>query len=84
MSLGHRKRILLAVQGGSGRPPSPASQAHDPPQPIFSEGERRQVTVLFCDLVGSTALSNRLDPEEYRAVLSGYHETCIAAVQRFD
>ena len=51
---------------------------------LASEGERRQVTVLFCDLVGSTGLSNRLDPEEYRSVLARYHEACIVSVQRFE
>jgi class 3 adenylate cyclase len=42
------------------------------------------VTVLFCDLVGSTTLSSKLDPEIYRAVLARYHEHCVTAVQRFD
>ena len=51
---------------------------------LTAEGERRQVTVLYCDLVGSTSLSNTLDPEVYRALLSRYHECTIAAIQRFD
>jgi hypothetical protein len=42
-----------------------------------AEGERRQVTVLFSDMAGSTALSNRLDPEEYRRIISRYHEPAI-------
>lgn len=65
--------------------------AHSPPEKsshqleaTTAEGERRQVTVLFSDMVGSTALSNRLDPEEYRRIMSRYHETAIAAIQRFD
>src|SRR5215831_9239116 len=44
-----------------------------------ADAERRQLTVLFCDLVGSTALSARLDPEELRAVIGAYHR-CVAAV----
>ena len=43
------------------------------------EAERRQLTVLFCDLVGSTALSTRLDPEDYRAIIAAYNK-CIAQV----
>jgi predicted ATPase/class 3 adenylate cyclase len=47
-------------------------------------GERRQLTVMFCDLVESTALAGRLDPEEFREVLSEYHASCAAVVARFD
>nr|UXE44076.1 hypothetical protein Hi04_10k_c1000_00030 [uncultured bacterium] len=47
------------------------------------EGERRQLTVLFCDLVGSTALSQQLDAEEWREVVEAYHRTAAAAVRRF-
>ena len=47
-------------------------------------GERRHVTVLFCDLAGSTTLAERLDPEDYRAIIRSYQETCAAAVERFD
>jgi class 3 adenylate cyclase len=49
-----------------------------------STGERRQLTVLFCDLVGSTALSEQLDPEEYREVVQGYQETCAEVIRRYD
>src|SRR5262249_22241781 len=48
-----------------------------------TDGERRQLTVMFCDLVGSTALSTQLDPEELRAVIRAYRETCAAAIARF-
>jgi class 3 adenylate cyclase len=44
-----------------------------------SSAERRQLTVMFCDLVGSTALSARLDPEDLRDVIGAYH-TCVAEV----
>ncbi|MGH8630609.1 MAG: adenylate/guanylate cyclase domain-containing protein, partial [Burkholderiales bacterium] len=88
ISLGHRKRILLALQSCSSpqsSAPSPANERRERAvESLTAEGERRQVTVLFCDLVGSTALSSRLDPEEYRSILARYHETCVASVQRFD
>ena len=48
------------------------------------QAERRQLTVMFCDLQGSTALSQKLDPEELRDVIRGYQEVCGAAVARFD
>jgi class 3 adenylate cyclase len=76
LSLGHRKKLLnaaaalTAAPGGSATLPTPA------PEP---QAERRQLTVLFCDLVGSTALSARLDPEDLRAVIGAYHR-CVAAV----
>src|ERR1051325_7666956 len=46
--------------------------------------ERRQLTVMFCDLVGSTALSEQLDPEELREVVRAYQATCTAVIQRYD
>jgi class 3 adenylate cyclase len=48
-----------------------------------SDGERRQLTVMFCDLVGSTALSEQLDPEELREVVRAYHETCAGVITRY-
>src|SRR5215475_7254002 len=48
------------------------------------EAERRHLTVLFCDLVGSTALTGRLDPEDYREVVRAYHQICADVLQRFD
>src|SRR4029450_9173955 len=47
------------------------------------DAERRQVTVMFCDLVDSTILSGRLDPEDYREVVRAYQETSAAVIQRF-
>src|SRR5262245_5136771 len=47
------------------------------------EAERRQLTVMFCDLVGSTALSAQLDPEDYHAVVQHYHQSCEAVIQRY-
>jgi hypothetical protein len=53
------------------------------PEPASPTGERRQLTVLFCDLVGSTPLSQQLDAEEGRDVVTRYHATARAAVERF-
>ena len=49
-----------------------------------SRGERRQLTVLFCDLVDSTALASQLDPEDWREVVRAYQSTCAEVIQRFD
>ena len=76
VSLGHRKLILQAAQRMGASQPNVET--------LTADGERRQVTVLYCDLVGSTSLSNTLDPEVYRALLSRYHEIAIAAIQRFE
>ncbi|MGH8064174.1 MAG: AAA family ATPase [Candidatus Entotheonellia bacterium] len=54
------------------------------PQPSAPEAERRQLTVLFCDLVDSTVLAARLDPEEWREVVRAYQTTCAEVIQRFD
>ncbi|MGZ5202520.1 MAG: adenylate/guanylate cyclase domain-containing protein, partial [Telluria sp.] len=75
--LGHRRKMLRAIaelKGDVLRTP----EAGTKPAPRDG-GERRQLTVMFCDLVGSSALSARLDPEDLRAVIGAYHR-CIAAV----
>jgi TOMM system kinase/cyclase fusion protein len=55
-----------------------------PTQPRFPDAERRQLTVLFCDLVDLTTLARQLDPEDYREVVRAYQATCAAAIQYFD
>src|SRR5262249_8801831 len=55
-------------------------QTSDPSQ---DAAERRQLTVMFCDLVGSTFLSTQLDPEELREVIQTYRETCASVLRRF-
>jgi class 3 adenylate cyclase len=60
-------------------PQSSASLAEPPPP----EAERRQLTVMFCDLVGSTELSTQLDPEELREVILAYRECCATVIHRF-
>jgi class 3 adenylate cyclase/predicted ATPase len=61
-------------------PPKPAA-APSPPQPA-SSAERRQLTVMFCDLVGSTALSARLDPEDMREIIGAYHRCCTEQITK--
>ena len=63
---------------------TPAAARPQTPSPAAPEAERRQLTVLFCDLVGSTALSAQLDPEDLRAVVRAYQETCAKVIARFD
>src|SRR3984893_17912345 len=73
--------------GGCGKPvgeaAAPASPAPFPP-PRTDSAERRQLTVMFCDLVGSTALSGRLDPEDLREVIAAYHRAVAETVGQFD
>src|SRR5215207_7048086 len=54
------------------------------PKPLASSAERRQLTVMFCDLVGSTALSTRLDPEDLRELIAAYHKCVAEVVSRFE
>jgi class 3 adenylate cyclase len=93
-ALGHRKRLLEAIaalRGGaapaSGEPPveaRPSPAVPSTPAAARSEAERRQLTVMFCDLVGSTALAARLDPEDMREVLRGYQNTAAGEISRFE
>ena len=59
-------------------------QATEEPRPVASEAVRRQLTVMFCDLVGPTALSAQLDPEDYRAVVQRYQRICTEVSQRYE
>jgi class 3 adenylate cyclase/predicted ATPase len=63
---------------------SPAQVGASPVAPPMPEAERRQLTVMFCDLVDSTKLSGQLDPEEYRDVVRAYHRVCSEVITRFD
>ena len=83
LALGHRVKLLKAIRELRG--PEAASAA-DRPTPSTSrapEAERRQLTVMFVDLVGSTALSARLDPEDMGAVIRAYQECCAEVVERW-
>src|SRR5215831_7042337 len=63
---------------------SPLPPESAPAEPRTPEAERRQLTVLFCDLVDSTALAARLDPEEWREVVRAYQETCAKVIARYE
>src|SRR5271166_4949791 len=78
VSLGRRKRLLRAISGLA------APEISAPPTKPQDAAERRQLTVMFCDLVGSTALSRRLDPEELREVIRAYQDACSGAIARYD
>jgi hypothetical protein len=71
ISLGHRRKMLRAIAELAGTSPTSPQPALTEPKPQDT-AERRQVTVMFSDLVGSTALSARLDPEDLREVISAY------------
>lgn len=75
VSLGHRKRLLRAI----------SNDADFVPQgPLRAErAERRQLTVMFCDLVGSTGLSIRFDPEDLRSIIGEFQTCCEAAIKEF-
>src|SRR5262252_1601517 len=62
--------------------PPPAAQAQQSPQ--TPEAERRQLTVMFCDLVESTKLSSQIDPEDYREVVRAYQSACTEVIQRYE
>ena len=70
--------------GGCGQPLLPASAAAASTSGPAADGERRQLTVLMCDVVGSTALSQALDPEDLRELLAAYQKVCGDAVRRHD
>jgi len=83
-SIGHRRRLLDAIAAlGDG---TPADKVPAPPAPTpasSGEAERRQLTVMFCDLVGSTPLSTRFDPEDLREIVGAYHRCVADTVTRF-
>ena len=84
-SIGHRRRLVDAIAAlGDLQRAAEASPAHSPaPHAAAEEAERRQLTVMFGDLVGSTALSARFDPEDLREVISAYHHCVADTVVRF-
>jgi len=82
-SIGHRRKLLGAIgalRGGDTLAPEQTQR----PAATPAGAERRQLTVMFCDLVGSTALAGKLDPEDMREVLGVYHAGVSAEVGRFD
>ena len=81
LPLGARLKLLRAVAALS-IGPTPISPEITTPAPR-TDAERRQVTVMFADLVGSTALSARMDPEDLREVISAYQKCVAETIQRF-
>ncbi len=96
--VGHRRRLLDAIAALGSPLPNPPPQAGEgrvgaerervgegPAQGMVgADAERRQLTVMFCDLVGSTALSTRFDPEDLRDLIGTYHRAVAETVGRFD
>ena len=88
-SFGHRRRLLNAITALGGAPAtrdvaqSAMSVTSAPVSPPTIEAERRQLTVMFCDLVGSTPLSTRFDPEDLREIVGAYHRCVADTVGRF-
>jgi class 3 adenylate cyclase len=86
LNLGDRKRLLKAIAALDSEGMQDRAGAVEPAAtPAASrDAERRQLTVLFCDLVGSTELATRLDPEDLGAVMRAYHRATAAVIESFD
>jgi class 3 adenylate cyclase/tetratricopeptide (TPR) repeat protein/ABC-type transport system involved in cytochrome c biogenesis ATPase subunit len=87
--LGDRKRLIKAIKARLADSPDAlitrgAREDAQSGQPRVAAAERRHLTVMICDLVGSTALSARLDPEDMGAVMEAYHAACASIVQAYD
>ena len=87
ISLGHRRKLLKAIATLPGAPVKAAEATAEAPAATLKaaptpEAERRQVTVLFSDLVGSTALATALDPEDMSDLIKRYQDACAGAIAR--
>ena len=82
-SVGHRRKLLSAIAtlGASAATTTVTAAVSDVSAP--AEAERRQLTVMFCDMVGSTPLSTRFDPEDLREIIGAYHRCVADTVARF-
>jgi class 3 adenylate cyclase/tetratricopeptide (TPR) repeat protein len=90
VTLGHRKKLLKAIGAlTAARQPAdttiPVADITAAPPAIGQqrEAELRQITVMFCDLVGSTPLSEKLDPEDLRVLIDAYRDACSTAIKRY-
>lgn len=87
-SVGHRRKLMEAITEMSGEADrhsgTPAPVAPTSPKSIIEAEQRRQLAIMFCDLVGSTALSQSLDPEDLRDIMRAYQDAVVGAVSRFD
>jgi len=79
-AVGHRRRLLDAIAAFRAAEPPPAAA---PISAAVGDAERRHLTVMFCDLVGSTPLTRRFDPEDLREVIGAYHRSVTDTVARF-
>jgi len=86
LPLGDRKRFIKAIKTMAGSPPSPPtrSEGGSPSTSAMTAAERRHLTVMICDLVGSTALATRLDPEDMSAVIDAFQAACARITLAFD
>src|SRR6476646_1833524 len=94
VAVGHRRRLLVAIEAlrlksmpaGDPVPSSPGPPIDPSTRPEVSDttAERRPLSVMFCDLIGSTALSSRLDPEDLREIIRAYQACVAATIQQFD
>src|SRR6202048_2980687 len=82
-SVGHRRKLLDAIASLGMEVPAAVVTAPAPGAPAQAEAERRQLTVMFCDLVGSTELATQLDPEDLREIVGAYHRCVTDTVARF-
>ena len=80
LNLGDRKRFLAAVATQSDPKAPTEPSLHVGP----TEAERRQLTVLFCDMVGFTELASRVDPEVLQDIVRSYEDTCAACITRYE
>jgi class 3 adenylate cyclase len=83
-AIGHRRKLLDAIAALGASAPTAAVRTAVSDASAPADAERRQLTVMFCDLVGSTALSARLDPEDLREVIGRYHACVAETVSRCD
>lgn len=86
--LGHRRTLLNAIaEAKESQATTSTAQARESPpvqESVSAEAERRQLTVMFCDLAGSTELSTKLDPEQLRDLMQAYQRTCGEVIARYD
>jgi class 3 adenylate cyclase len=80
--LGHRRKLQAAIAGLPDAAPPPPKAAAAPITKPEDTAERRHLTVMFCDLVGSTALSAQLDPEDLRSIIGSYHRCCAEVITK--
>jgi class 3 adenylate cyclase len=83
-SVGHRRKLLDAIASLGMAVPAAVATAPSPDAPAPAEAERRQLTMMFCGLVGSTALSTRRDPEDLRELIGDYHRAGRRYGRHFD